>query len=178
MAGVAVIVGLRIVAAVLKDPATGLAHGIATLELDGADDRPEGPSEILCQGDDETRVRGDWPDDVRRKVLVLEDNQGSSADPVAAGWRSHVVRIVVAIVARKDAAPKDYLAAKYVEQAVINTLDRQLLSPGKLEVAGVRDAFQLVDATRLDSPAIEQDVGNGKILTATRYEFQIEHHHP
>jgi hypothetical protein len=180
MAGVAVIVALRIVGAVLKHPTTGLAHEISVLELDGTDTRPAAPpaADILVQGDDEVRQREDWPDTVRRRVLVLEDDIGSSADPVATSWRNHTVRLVIAIVARQDAAPKDYLAAKYVEQAVINTLDRQLLSPGKLETAGLRDYFQMDDATQLTSPAIEQDLGNAKILSATRYEFQIRHNHP
>src|SRR5690242_9139559 len=105
MPGVATIVALRVFGAVLKDPSDGLVRQLSLVELDGVDERPGFPTEILVQGDDEIRDR-DWPDEVRRKVLVLEDNQGSSADPVAAeGWRDNTEHVVVAVVSRPDVGP-------------------------------------------------------------------------
>ena len=178
MAGVAVLVGLRTIAAVLRDPTHGLVRELALVDLIGTDERPGLPTEILCQGDDETRDR-DWDPSIRRKVLVVEDSQGSSADPVAAQrWRDHTVHVVVAIVSRPDAGPGDFLGAKYTEQAVINTLDRRLFHPDFLETAGAMGGYTVEDCSRLDSPAIEQDVGVGKVLTAVRYELLIRHHRP
>lgn len=178
MPGVAVLVGLRVITDVLEDVDHGLVRELSLVELDGVDERPGVPTEILCQGRDEIRDR-DWPDEVRRKVLVLEDSQGGSADPVAAeGWRDYTVRLVLAVVSRPDVGPSDYVASKYCEQAIINTLDRRLFHPAYLGTAGMRTNFTIEDCSRLDAPAIEQDLGIGKVLAAVRYELLIRHHRP
>ncbi|MEX1185318.1 MAG: hypothetical protein WEA80_01855 [Gemmatimonadaceae bacterium] len=166
---------IRMVAAIAKDPVYGVNAQIALLTMDGADARPPVLKAILNEADenvaiDEKPAVG-WP-----IGAIVEDDDGIEAVPEAVvGYRQMVVGIAFVIVTDAAGGPLNWRRAKYTGQAFVNSMEKGLLAPGRLEVAGVRNGVQILQATSLNASSLDATIGQARFKGVVRYRFDVVH---
>lgn len=172
---IAAIEVIRIVGAVLKDPLYGVNPQLFALDIDEADTRPPEVKAILLESDDDIEI-DEAPEDGFPALLVLESDLGVVADPEApVGYRDGYVYVDI-IYVRAAARKRDrWRDARYTGQAVVNSLEKGLLAAGMIESAGIRNDVQILQATQLSAPRIEQQQGKAMMAGAIRYAFNFRH---
>lgn len=166
---------MRMVATVLKDGAVGVNAQIAALTLDGVDARPGIIKAVLNEADDDCQIE-EKPAIGFPVILVLEGDEGLTAAPEAVtGYRDG--NAVLDIVYIRESAKRAQLwrDSKYVNQAVINSLDLGLLHPTTIGTAGLRNRIQILQATRLAAGIIQRDPTTGDIAVGVKVGFDFRH---
>lgn len=163
------------VATVAKDATYGVNAQIALLPMDGVDARPPLLKAILNEADDNVTIDSKpavgWP-----IGAVVEDDEGIDATPEAVvGYRRMIVGIAFVIVADAAGGPLNWRQAKYTGQAFVNSMEKGLLAPGRLEIAGVRNNVQILQATSLNASSLEATIGQARFKGVVRYRFEVEH---
>lgn len=163
------------VAAVAKDATYGVNAQIAALALDGADARPPTLKAILNEADENVTIDSKpsvgWP-----IGAIVEDDEGIDATPEAVvGYRRMIVGVAFVIVTDAAGGPLNWRHAKYTGQAFVNSMEKGLLAPGRLEIAGVRNNVQILQATSLNASSLEAAIGQARFKGVVRYRFEVEH---
>lgn len=174
----ATIAAMRIISGVLRAPATGIVARIAAMPRVGGDLAPRAPATILSQADDNVELRerpaSGWP-----VVLVLEDPAGSDYDAEASmGYRDGRVRLMVVVVDEAAVQAEGYRTARYLLQAVVDVIERQLLAVTTLDTAGLSSGIQILQATRMSAGPLNQEFGVGTATAAVRLELQTRDNTP
>jgi len=169
---------LRMFAAVLKDNTAGVTARLAATELLPGDAAPRAPKAILCEADDNVSIREDpqsgWP-----LLVVLEDEQGEELDPEAlVNYRDARVRVVIAVVDEPAVQSEGFRNAKYLQQAIVESITHGLLAEDKIETAGVLGDIAILQATQLTTGKLKRDPELPPYTAGVRYEVQIRDGNP
>lgn len=166
---------IRMVAAVAKDAEYGVNAQIALLDMDGADERPPLLKAILNEADenvtiDEKPAVG-WP-----IAAIVEADEAVDAVPEAVvGYRRMVIGVAFVLITDAAGGALNWRRAKYTGQAFVNSMETGLLAPGRLEIAGVRNNVQILQATSLSASSLEATIGQARFKGVVQYRFEVEH---
>lgn len=169
---------IRMVAGVAKDPVVGVNAQIALLPMSGADARPPVLTAVLNEADDNVVVRDrpatGWP-----IGAIVEDDAGIEADPEAVvSYRRLMIGVAFVLITDADGGADNWRANKYTAQAFVNSMEKGLLAPGKLEVAGVRNGVQIELAEKLSSSSLDAELGQSRFRGVVQYRFQVVDNNP
>lgn len=169
---------IRMVAAVAKDAGVGVNAQIALLSMSGGDARPALLKAIWNEADENVMVRDKpsvgWP-----IGAIVKDDAGVEADPEAVvGYRRLSIGVAFVLVTDADGGADNWRANEYTAQAFVNSMEKGLLAPGKLEVAGLRNNVQIELAEKLSVSSLDAELGQARFKKIVQYRFQVVDNNP